>query len=462
MKSYSAREERSLFEKQPVQLSGLVVVKCAKPFALLLLAVIFSAAFHSPVLAEAPSQAERVAALNAPATVFVLSVWNAVFSYPFALYDVDISGRVTIEPHPEEGTLTEQIEDYVSWGSGFIITPDGYILTNAHVATTQLDHASYIEELAVGDALAHLQNGDFDRATAESYLEARINFYTTYGKFSPEQLDLTVVMGVTTIAQGTTPKGIAAELEVAGDMVGSGSNKDVALIKVVPDFALPTVQLGDSSQVSVGQSVFVIGYPAIESATTSVSQVVEPTVTAGIVSALKDMPGQWKVIQTDATVHHGNSGGPGLNADGQVIGLATFGASSNGQELPGINFLIPINIAKEFLNQANVEPKRGEIDQDWANGLDLFWNNHYSAAINEFRKVSALYPGHPYADRYTQRAEQAIAAGKDVPILFGISGLSWPLLGAAIAVLAVAAIAVVVVVRRRHGTPVTEPQSQSP
>ncbi len=317
----------------------------------------------------------------------------------------------------------------------------------------------------------HVQAGDFNgysvssSTIAANYLIARSSFYQTYGKFSQETFNLIVVLGSLTFTQGIVPKGMAADVKAAGDPVGiGGSDKDVAVIKVTADFMMPTVPLGDSSQVNVGQSVFVIGYPGMQTATTSTSQMLVSSVTAGIVSSFKDMPQQWQAIQTDATIHSGNSGGPALNANGEAIGLATFGASGeSGQELSGVNFLVPINIAKEYLTQVNVQPKRAVIDQYWADGLGLFWNNHYSAAIDEFQKVLNLYPGHPYAIKYMGQAQQAVAAGKDVPILFGISGLSWPLLGAvAVVVAVVVAVTLVLLKRRKSPRNRVDPQLSPP
>jgi len=222
--------------------------------------------------------------------------------------------------------------------------------------------------------------------------------------------------------------------------------KDVAVAKITVDFPLPTVALGDSDKVDTGQSVFVIGYPYMET-TTAPGSIFEPTITAGIVSSIKAMPGGWKAIQTDATIHHGNSGGPAFNSNGEAIGLATFGAAAGGQELSGINFLVPISVASEFIQQLGVKPSRGELDKLWEDGLNLYWANHYSAAVEQFQKVLDMYPGHPYATRYMRQAKDAIAQGKDVPL--SPFGVDTTLLVTGIGVVVIAVVAVLVVSRRR-------------
>lgn len=123
---------------------------------------------------------------------------------------------------------------------------------------------------------------------------------------------------------------------------------DIALLKVEAG-NLPTVELGDSSSLQVGQTAIAIGTPLGEFRT---------TVTAGIVSGLgrginAGNPYEGlverldNVIQTDAAINPGNSGGPLLNSAGQVIGVNV--AVAAGAE--NIGFAIPINVVKDSINQ---------------------------------------------------------------------------------------------------------------
>lgn len=446
----------------------------ARFLALLLVMICLSFAFHPQVFADAPPPSERAAALASPATVFIENDWSATITYPFEEYVYhDATGLFTMTAHPEEGTFTHDVPLLIFSGSGFVVTPDGYIVTNAHVATDQLDKISWISGMAVDSTNALLQSGDIQESQYDAYLVARYNFLMKYATWTGESNKLYVALSTVSATSGTSLVVLTADLKIAGEVSGGtretiNSDKDVAIIKVNAPFSLPTVPVGDSSQVAVGQQVYVIGYPGMQGPVTGFSSIAVPTVTAGIVSAFKDMPfGGWQAIQTDAQFHHGNSGGPALDTNGNVIGLATWGSwdpnSPSLGELSGINFLVPINIAKEYLNQANIQPRRGDIDKYWDEGLDLFWNNHYSAAVGDFQQVLNIYPGDPYATRYIQQAQQAITAGKDVPILFGISGLSWTIVGAAIAVVAVVVIAGILLTRRHRRMPepeqatVTEP-----
>jgi S1-C subfamily serine protease len=133
-------------------------------------------------------------------------------------------------------------------------------------------------------------------------------------------------------------------------IVGADPTTDLAVLRVNANArALTPLQLGDSDRVQVGDEVVAIGNPF------GLSR----TVTAGIVSALQRQilsPNQYTidhVIQTDAAINHGNSGGPLLNADGQVIGVnAQIDTGNSGQSgNVGIGFAIPSNTVQTVVGQ---------------------------------------------------------------------------------------------------------------
>jgi S1-C subfamily serine protease len=131
-------------------------------------------------------------------------------------------------------------------------------------------------------------------------------------------------------------------------VVGTDPSTDIAVLKIQGAWArsLTPLALGDSSAVKVGDAVVAIGNPFG----------LERTVTAGIVSALQRQitaPNGFQideVIQTDAAINHGNSGGPLLNANGDVIGVNAQIESESGGNV-GIGFAIPIDTVKEVAGQ---------------------------------------------------------------------------------------------------------------
>ena len=191
----------------------------------------------------------------------------------------------------QSGTSTGQ-----GVGTGFVVRSDGVIVTNCHV----VEHASKITV------------------------------------FSSDQ----------------TPKQYDARV-IGGDCI-----HDLAILKIDAT-GLPTVSLGDSASLQLGQRVVALGYAlALEGG---------PTVTTGIVSALDRTikatdPGcdacqngqrtYTGVVQTDAAINHGNSGGPLVNMQGQVVGINTAGDDS----AQNIGFAIAIDSVKQTISDAEAHP----------------------------------------------------------------------------------------------------------
>ena len=140
-------------------------------------------------------------------------------------------------------------------------------------------------------------------------------------------------------------------------VVGVDPSTDSAVLQVhVKSRALKSLPLGNSDSVRVGDQVIAIGNPFG----------LDRSVTAGIVSAVQrriEAPNQLSishVIQTDAALNHGNSGGPLLNAQGQVIGVnAQIETGGQSQGNVGIGFAIPINTVKDVVAELI---KRGKVE----------------------------------------------------------------------------------------------------
>ena len=203
----------------------------------------------------------------------------------------------------------EYMQQVQSLGSGFLISPNGYIITNQHV----IDQAS------------------------------KIVVTTTDGK------------------------------QYEAESVGEDATYDVALLKIKgSDF--PYIILGNSEDVIIGEWVIALGNPF---GLFDVSS--KPTVTVGVVSATgMNFKGVLQVegrsyqdmIQTDASINSGNSGGPLVNSLGQCIGINTFIISGNeySRGSVGIGFAIPINRVKKILPDLR---EMGYVDRSFHTGLDV-------------------------------------------------------------------------------------------
>ena len=241
-------------------------------------------------------------------------VASAVDTVSPALPAVGSIAAVAAAVQPAVVQLNVTGADGQGTGSGFIISSDGYLITNNHVA----------------------------------------------GMASPNGIDVL-------FADGTKTK---------GTLVGANAGYDLAVVKV--DKAnLPTVPLGSSAGLQVGDSVIALGSPLG----------LQGTVTSGIVSALNrpvtasgesgDTSSFINAIQTDAAINPGNSGGPLVNGKGAVIGvnsaIASMGAAAGQQAGSiGLGFAIPIDTAKrnadEIINTGSAKtPVIGvQIDTNFA------------------------------------------------------------------------------------------------
>jgi len=159
--------------------------------------------------------------------------------------------------------------------------------------------------------------------------------------------------------------------EFTAKLIGSDKRSDVALLKIEAS-GLPTLKMGDSSTIEVGEWVLAIGSPfGFESSATS-----------GIVSATgRSLPSDSYVpfIQTDVAINPGNSGGPLFNLDGEVIGINSQIYSRSGGFM-GVSFAIPVNMAMDVIAQLKAGGKvaRGwigvyiqEVDSDLAQSFGM-------------------------------------------------------------------------------------------
>jgi len=163
------------------------------------------------------------------------------------------------------------------------------------------------------------------------------------------------------------PDGSQYEAEI----VGTDALADLALLKIKADRKFPSVEFGDSDEIMVGEWSLAIGNPF------GLFDAAQPSVTVGVISALnrdfRPNPNEPRVyvdmIQTDAAINSGNSGGPLLNSRGEVIGVNTFiftGGTSRG--FVGLGFAIPSNRVKKIINQLSID---GEVRLPYDIGIEI-------------------------------------------------------------------------------------------
>jgi serine protease Do len=220
---------------------------------------------------------------------------------PFDFFFGDPNGQQRRSPRgtPGPNGMTPDDDEHrqLSGGSGFIISPDGYILTNNHV----VENASKVE----------VHFGADENGTGGHTVTAKI--------------------------------------------IGRDPSTDLALVKIDSDQPLPSIPLGDSERIRKGDWAIAVGNPFQ----------FENTLTVGVISAkgrslgLSEQTRSFEnFIQTDAAINFGNSGGPLLNINGEVIGINTAIRAGGAQ---GLGFATPINTAKRLIPQL----KQGKVTRGY-------------------------------------------------------------------------------------------------
>ncbi|MEJ2196468.1 MAG: trypsin-like peptidase domain-containing protein, partial [Ignavibacteriaceae bacterium] len=218
-------------------------------------------------------------------------------------------------------------------GSGYIISPDGYIVTNDHVA---------------------------GQAT---------------------EIKVTLTDGNTYDAK----------------LIGSDQVSDIALLKI-DGKNLPFMKFGDSDDIIIGEWVIALGNPF---GLFEINN--QPTVTVGVISALgmnlEPINDRYylNMIQTDAAINGGNSGGPLVNSLGEIIGMNTLIFTAGTQGNIGLGFAIPINKIKQIVDVLKV---KGKIERDFEIGMKIQSIDETIAKYYDLKQtrgviVTKVYPGTP-------------------------------------------------------------------
>ncbi|WP_433354178.1 S1 family peptidase [Microtetraspora malaysiensis] len=306
--------------------------------------------------------------------------------------------------------------------TGWWVTPDGYMVTGAHCVDMSDDELSQtfaqqalqkFNEEDAQEVIKGLENVVADEALIEAAQMVYINFNSAHMKLQKLQKSLAVLQSLPGGGVDKTAKEVPAELVSVGE---SYPGKDFALLKVNNQQNLPTVPLGDDSDVQTGDTLYISGFPGLVTNTPffSIESKLDPAMTEGPYNARRTTTEGVPYIQTQAPSYHGNSGGPVFSRDGKVVGMLIAGTVSEGGEASeNESFVLPVSIIKEKLNEKNVKPSASLTTTKYNEALDAFFAKHYKDALPLFREVQALHPNHSYVAKYITDSQQAISAGRD-------------------------------------------------
>lgn len=291
---------------------------------------------------------------------------------------------------------------FVFSGSGFVVNPDGYILTNAHVAGNDLMIeralvARVVAKIYLGamlDISKHVSDAKFEKLKKEQGI-TRENLIKEHEKFLTAAIDFVVKRGTFSIKTNLTVLRPDSKGEKIADFESQGfpakliytnqdfekDDRDIAILKI-NEAELPSLTLSTLENPTSGQQVYVFGFPGNADFTTS--NFLEPSFTKGSISAIKDsVHGSLKVFQTDAKISAGSSGGPSFDAYGKVSGITTLltGSATEGDMFA---VLLPTTIAKIPLSDNFIINEEGAYGVHFRNGLQFLAKKHCKQALQEF------------------------------------------------------------------------------
>lgn len=278
--------------------------------------LVLAAALPATALAQEPASVQEALLRAKPAVAMVVAEVGSEVTLRCGGRDV----RVTPAPFRETG-------------SGWFVAASGWMITNAHLVSPAHQPPRWLTEQQAQRAARQAcpQASAQAAATAKVTLDPAIYVILSNGFRLPAA-----------VAKYSPP--------VAGEAM---SGRDLALLRLEAA-DMPSLELGDSAALKIGDRLHILGFPGVvvTHELLNASAKVEATVTNGSVSGFKQDVANQTVIQTDAPVAWGGSGGPAVDDRGRVVGVLTFTSNAPGAEgapVQGFNFVIPASAVQEFL-----------------------------------------------------------------------------------------------------------------
>lgn len=370
---------------------------------LTLLLTVAAACRHAD--AQALEGVQKMAYGVKPAVVRVSAFAQADFRYPLDVIK-DLQDALGVLARDAHGTETLVETGAGGSGSGFIIHPDGVILTSGHVVAPTRDAEELERELRRNGAIAalvrHFPVETLRAIHRSDTLDRYVAPLAASGTIDNER-----VVNQVELSNGETLPFTIRKYSPALHERGT----DLAILQINRK-RLPSLSLGDSDAVQVGESIWSVGYPSVASSTDEViggwlsrDSDLEATFNPGTITAIKRNVANVPVFQTNVAIYHGNSGGPAVNRNGEVIGISTWGHTNAEQ----IKFLVPVNVARQLLQEAKVAASAdGEFNRNYRAALEAAGDGKWLEAKKKLLLATNLFPRSPDLVRFGNDADRAI------------------------------------------------------
>jgi hypothetical protein len=269
--------------------------------------------------------------------------------------------------------------------SGFIADPDGYVATAGHCLDPELAGDSAIQMRA---KQLYNQNRNFFEGKDISLAQL-----IEYGKQN-WQVEGQNGATPTPSAEVIVPSGDNSDDPVTypAEVVDVDAANDVGLLQIDAT-GLPALLLADPEDIGIGDSIFAVGFPGLRDSVTDPS--LRPTFKSGSVSdtgATRDQ-GDVPIYEISAPMGQGMSGGPTVNAEGEVVGINSYGTTLNND----FNWIAPSHLLDDMLQANDVDGELGQTDILFRQALDAFYSDDYRTAAAKLQAVLEEVPDHPIA-----------------------------------------------------------------
>ena len=317
---------------------------------------------HDPVV--------RAVDIAEPAVVRIITTVNSTLIVHFSA-----TKNVTF-PQPGQGA-NGNVYGLQASGTGAFISAHGDILTADHVINPpQADLTQFLDQTAAPDVATYINQNlkPTQPATADQVTQE-----LTSGQLASDPQYSTPVSQVFLSTSYTGPlsatsfNNLPSQIYSTVDKIEQQSavnQRDVAIIHVSNMDDMPSVQLGDSSNVQQQDELTIIGFPGNGDVNNAPNDFLTSSVNKILVSSIKTTDTGAPVIQVGGNVEHGDSGGPALDSGGAVVGIVSFGLATNGST-GGTSFLQASSSALQLVQAQNLNTTPGAFQKPGARHLAI-------------------------------------------------------------------------------------------
>ncbi len=397
---------------------------------------------NSQVLSATTSMVNQTQILGQASTVRIYSKECNNVKFSNEMYNLNIQGKTY--------TICS-----AGFGSGFVINDNGHIVTNAHVVNIDnLD--SLIEGTSTDgtyekDFIADLTNyliSEFDTVTLSQVTDEQMIYFVTSliadlnkdGYITITDKDREIYIQGETVFKNDPENGELLEKEkyfkanliqstpltsyyqsILSEDTSITQVADLAVLQVRGDFNLPSIPI-NTTGFSIGQTIYVVGYPGIadDSELISSTQVLSSSVTKGSISSIKpNTNNTFDLVQIDAAIQGGNSGGPIMDENGNVIAVATYSISSDSGNY---NYGVSSKELLSFLASSSVEPQVNPLRKTLEKSLSDVSLSYYKKAKESLEKIILTQPTLTVTlQPIIELCQERIAAGEDKTPMLNIN-----------------------------------------